>query len=281
MNIDRYSVITISKIESEFAMPYSHFKYGSKSKAREFGLSLAESFAKSDIYRELCVKYDFTSNAIAITAAPYKFIPTASFHLKDYFLHAFNRIHARRFNKSLEEFKIFRGHSYHDDYGNMTETQRVTAITSDDFYVDTNFIKNKVLFILDDIRVTGAHENRISNLLDKHDGDVVYITYADVDMFAAVPSIEARLNLYGIKSLKDVDSLIESDEFLFNTRVVKYILAAPKDDFIDFIGKRSSVFKDTLEHYAYGNEYFSELKYAENLSILAEILRPKALGAAC
>jgi hypothetical protein len=47
------------------------------------------------------------------------------------------------------------------------------------------------------------------------------------------------------------------------------------------MSRRSVVFADTLQHYAYGNEYFSELKYAENLSILAEILRPKALGAAC
>jgi hypothetical protein len=188
-------------------------------RAREFGLFLAKSFLESNVYRKLCEKHDFSSKTIAIAAAPYKFIPTASYPLKDYFMHAFNRIHARRFGKSLQEFKIFRGHSYHDDYGNMSEAERKNAITSDDFYLDTNYIRDKVLFIIDDIKVTGAHEDRITELLEQnYHEDVVYLTYADVDMREAMPSIEARLNLYGITSLEDVSSLIEADEFLFNTR---------------------------------------------------------------
>jgi hypothetical protein len=275
MKVEKFSTVVFeNRKQAYFASQYSKFKYGSKKYAREFGHLLGLAFAKSDVYANLLKSYDLKKIKVAVSAAPYKFVPTASFHLKDYFLHKFNRIHVASTGNSVEDFKIFRGHSYDEDYGLMSSEERDKAITADDFYLDLNFIKDKILISVDDIRITGSHERRINGLLAKHGfkNEVIHIYFAEL-IDQSDPTIESYLNLYSIKSLNDVEKIIVNDEFLFNTRVIKYILSAEHGQFKDFIRLRNWKFLDTLLHYAYGNEYFKTEKYIKNLHFLEESLK--------
>lgn len=248
---------------------YSGFKYGSKSAAREFGYELGRKFLQSAVYENLQKEFDLTETPIIVSSAPYKFIPTASFALKDYFVHEFNRAHAIKFGKSVEDIKVFRQHSYHDDYGAMNKEDRDKAITSDDFYIDETFIRNKILFFIDDVKITGAHQSRIEKLLQTigFKGQIVFLFYAELTGTEA-PQIESYLNRNAINDLKDINKIIREDEFIFNTRVVKFILNADSPDFETFIQYQSVKFNETLLHYAIGNEYFKELKYQANLQKL-------------
>jgi hypothetical protein len=248
---------------------YSRFKYGDRSVAREFGYELGEKFLHSTVYHTLQQELDLSEIPIVISSAPYKFIPTASFALKDYFVHEFNRSHAIKFGKSIEDIKIFRQHSYHDDYGSMTKEDRDKAITSEDFYIDEHFIQNKILLFIDDIKITGSHQSRIETLLQSINftGHVIFLYYAEL-IGTEPPQIENYLNLYAINDLRDINKIIRESEFLFNTRVVKFILHANPGDFKTFIGFQSIRFNETLLHYAIGNEYFKEPKYQTNLNTL-------------
>lgn len=248
---------------------YSNFKYGSKSSAREFGYELGSKFLQSTVYKKLQKEFDLTETSITISSAPYKFIPTASFALKDYFVHEFNRLHALKFGKSIEDIKVFRQHSYHDDYGAMSKEDRNKAITSDDFYIDEIFIQNKILFFIDDVKITGAHQSRIEKLLQKvkFKGRIVFLFYAEL-VGAEGPQIESFLNRNAIIDLNDINKIIREDEFFFNTRVVKFILYTDCSDFETFIRYQSVKFNETLLHYAIGNEYFKEPKYRTNLQKL-------------
>jgi hypothetical protein len=259
---------------------YSSFKYGDKSVAREFGYELGRKFSQSAVYHTLQNELDLYETPIIVSSAPYKFIPTASFALKDYFVHEFNRSHTIKFGKSIEDIKIFRQHSYHDDYGAMTKEDRDKAITSEDFYIDEHFIRNKILFFIDDIKITGSHQSRIEKLLQSinFEGHIVFLFYAEL-IGTEPPHIENYLNLYAIHDLRDINKIIREGEFLFNTRVVKFILHANPIDFETFIGFQSMRFNETLLHYAIGNEYFKEPLYQTNLKTLLLFLNhPNVYG---
>lgn len=256
------------------AQKYSKFKYGSKSIAREFGHELGESFLDSSVYRELQSKFDLSEKMIRVSAAPYKFTPTASSVLKDYFVHAFNKSHALKFSKSIEEMKIYRAHSYFDEYDSMPQEDRAKAINSDDFYIDKNLTEDAILFLVDDIKITGAHQTRIENLLKSNDfkGDAVFLFYAEL-IGAEDPKIEGFLNRRAINGLKDINEIIREDEFIFNTRVVKFILQHDSADFINFIEFQSQKFNETLLHYSIGNEYFKEPMFEANILTLQKYIQ--------
>lgn len=245
---------------------YSKFKYGSKSIAREFGHELGKSFLNSSIYADLQRNFDLHKVPILVSSAPYKFIPTASSALKDYFVHAFNRSHAIKFSKSIEEIKIYRAHSYFDDYGSMSREDRDNAINSDDFSVDKNLTETEILILIDDIKITGSHQARIEKLLKSANfkGQAVFLFYAEL-VGEESPQVETFLNRNGIEDLKDINEIIREDEFLFNTRVVKFILQSDSADFTTFMQFQSKRFNETLLHYSIGNEYFKEPAFQENL----------------
>lgn len=247
------------------ALDYSKLKYGSKRAARIFGLELGQSFIDNSD-PELIKK--IIGKEIVIASAPYKFIPVASTILKDYFISSFNRVWAEN-NPSIQDLKVFRGHSYNQDYGAMSEEERENAINSDAFYIDANFIKGKVLFFIDDVKITGSHERRIKSLLESvnFDGIVVFLYYAEYTG-AGHPNIENDLNYAFVRSLLCINYIIQNDEFIFNTRVTKYILSAPHDEFINFIDYQTKTFRNTLLTYLYGNEYHTQEEFKLNISYL-------------
>lgn len=276
MNIQTFSAQKFKDREDLNFCPekYSRFKYGSKNIAREFGVELGRKFLDSAVYRDLQDKHDLSQIPIVVSSAPYKFTPTASLILKDYFVHEFNKVHALKFSKSIREIKIFRAHSYFDDYDSMTKEARDIAITSDDFYIDRNLIEDKVLLLIDDIKITGSHQTRIENLLKSVNftGKVVFLFYAELTG-EEEPQFEGYLNRKAIKNLKDINEIIREDEFIFNTRVVKYILQADAPKFLNFIEFQSKKFNETLLHYSIGNEYFKEPMFRANILTLQSYIR--------
>lgn len=246
---------------------YSMFKYGSKSMARKFGKHLGKMLS----YRLPIDKQ------IVIIPAPYNFIPTATFALKDYVISELNkRLIEKGMKLPIQEAKIFRPASYNTDYGNMSLSERRNAIGSEQFHVDKEFLKGKLVLFLDDIRVTGAHEERIIEMIDRIglECDCEFVYFANVDQSAAVdPKIENYLNLYSMKSLLDLDEVIKNDEFIFNTRNVKFILNAKPEEFQNFINYQRKKFRETLFSNLLGNGYHMEERFTNNVEYLEEILK--------
>lgn len=247
------------------AEDYSKLKYGSKRVARIFGVELGKAFLQ---YIKLGVEPLIQGSEVVVSSAPYKFIPVASTILKDYFISSFNRVWAET-NPSVQDLKVFRGHSYNADYGAMTEEDRDKAINSDSFYIDANFIKGKVLFFIDDVKITGSHERRIKALLESvgFDGIVVFLYYAEYKG-KGHPNIENQLNFAFVKNLLSINYIIQNDEFIFNTRVTKYILSAGSDEFKNFIDHQTKTFRNTLLTYTYGNEYHKIYEFQHNINYL-------------
>jgi len=244
------------------AIEYSKFKHGSQKFAQKLGRELACSFLESVEFNDF---YQIIStNQIVICSAPWKNIPVASTALKDFFISEFNPVW-RIDNQAVEDLKVHRAHSYNEDYGAMSKEQREQVITSDDFSIDNAFIKGKVLFFIDDIIITGAHERRIHSLLETvgFEGWVLFLYYAEY-RGENNPAIENELNYAFMKNLSDMDYIVKNEGVIFNTRLVKFMLNAPDDEFKQFISNQTSNFCSSLKTHIIGNEYHNIEQFKKN-----------------
>lgn len=256
------------------AIEYSKFKHGSKRFSKKFGTELANYFFSS-IEFEQCYKH-FFKQKIVVCSAPWKNIPVASTALKDYFLEELNAKSIKS-KFSVEDLKVYRGHSYNQDYGSMTKEEREKAITSDDFDIDKNTIKGKILFFIDDIFITGAHERRILSLLKKvaFKGFVIFLYYAEYQG-KNNPSIENELNYAFIKNLSDINYLIQNEELIFNTRLVKFLLNSHEYEFKNFIFSQEYNFCSLLKEKIEDNDYHKINEFKKNYLQLNFLLENKA-----
>lgn len=259
------SLLKDNTFPTETYIDYSKFKHGSKNVARKFGKALAKKIMDENQLADI--------DSIIFYPAPYKNIPTASSALKDYLLASLSLDFLQK-DISVKEGKIYRQYSYDDDYGQMSREERDNAISSDLFDIDTNFIQPEdTLIFIDDIKITGSHEQRIKELLEREGitNDVIFIylfEYTGED-----PVTEHRLNHHSVNCLKDVNDIIRNDKFIFNTRVVKYILKANLAEFVNFIDYQSDIFQETLLRYSILNDYHKNEKYRMNFDILHNIVK--------
>jgi hypothetical protein len=90
-----------------------------------------------------------------------------------------------------------------------------------------------------------------------------FLFYALLEANSSIkPNIESNFNRWDVKDLRDILHIIKKDEFALNTRVLKFILAEPHDDFKVFCNKLDPVFIRQLYYAALNNgyAYMTELK---------------------
>ncbi len=249
-----------NKFSEEFFDNYSKFKHGSKTQARNFG-------------KEVAAKCIFKpKQSLIFYSAPYNNIHTASNAFKDYLLSFCSKQFMDK-EISVKQGKINREYSYDDDYGLMDKKERAKAISSDLFQIDKSFISPKdTLVFIDDIKITGSHELRIKQMLKRENikNNVIFIYIAEFT--GDNPQIEHALNHKNVNNLKDVNGIIRNEEFIFNTRVVKYILKADIENFVSFITYQSHTFKETLFSLSILNNYQNNVKYKNNFDILKNLI---------
>ena len=243
---------------------YSKFKYGDDSIAKEFGNDLAEGFIKNYLSKTPILKQT------VVISSPYAFIPTATFCMKNYFVFRLNRWLAENNLPVVQETKVTRTITYKEDYGELDEAQRLSLIGNDKFHIDKDFLKDKTLIFLDDIRITGSHERMITKMLKEYDleNQTHLLYFAELTNRNIHPNVENFLNYYHVKSIFDLDDIIKSDRFSINTRIVKYILNSEPNSFKIFIQNHTNIFLELLYDMAIGNSYHTITAYQENLNLL-------------
>ncbi|MBL0237909.1 MAG: phosphoribosyltransferase family protein [Saprospiraceae bacterium] len=270
-----YSLHKINNPDSFTFEPaeYSRFKFGDDSIAELYGRNLAINFIKEILSIECC------TNQIVVISSPYSFIPTATFALKNHFINALNHWLVKNSYQVVQETKIHRTITYKEDYGELNAEQRIKLIGNDFFHIDKEFIKDKTLIFLDDIRITGSHERMISKMLDQYQikNNSYLLYFAELINSNIHPNIENYLNYYSIKSIFDLDYLIESEDFIINTRVVKFILNNDNRTFKLFIQNKKSKFLNLLYFMAIGNGYHNIDVYSCNIITLQNEIKQSLL----
>lgn len=270
MNLQRYSLHKIQdKNQLSFdANDYSVFKFGDDHVARNFGSSLAKSYINEMLSKRKHIEQ------IVVISSPYSFIPTASFAMKNHFVNELNFWLSENGLNTVQETKIYRTITYREDYGELSAEQRHQLIKNDHFYIDVNYLQNKLLVFLDDIKITGSHENMIKKMIDENNiiNEIHLLYFAELINKEINPNIENHLNYFKIKSIFDLNEIINKSRFVFNTRIVKYLLISKHDDFITFINQQTSEFQTTLFYLSIGNNYHKIDEYSTNYIYLKTLI---------
>lgn len=250
---------------------YSRFKFGDSLVAKEFGEQLADGFISGYL------QDNFIDNQIVVISSPYSFIPTATFAMKDHFIHQLNRWLVDNEGIVVQEAKVHRTITYKEDYGALSAEERMSLIGNDSFHIDKHFLDHKTLLFLDDIRITGSHERMILKMVDQYGmkNDIHLLYFAELANKDIHPNVENLLNYHQVKSIFDLDGIIKSKSFCFNTRIVKYILNSDFNSFSIFIHNQTEEFINMLYNLSLGNGYHTIDAYAINLNYIKNQINTK------
>ena len=251
---------------------YSKFKYGDNFVAQQFGTALAAGFINKHLKNQLNI------GQLVVISSPYAFIPTATFAMKNFFVVALNRWLAHNNHLVVQETKVYRTVTYKEDYGNLNAEDRIRLIGNDSFYIDATFVQNKTLVFLDDIKITGSHEKMITKMLHEYNlNNNTYLLYfAQLTNLNIPAQIENYLNNFVVKTVSDLNTIINSNNFAINTRIVKFILNNKPKVFNTFIQQQTLAFVNLLYNMAIGNNYHKMDAYKKNLLFIKiEILNLK------
>lgn len=260
--IENYGLISFNPDD------YSRFKFGDNDVAKAFGEELANGFIQAHLSKHPI------QQQIVVVSSPYAFIPTATFCLKNHFVSTLNRWLAAHQLPVVQEAKIHREITYKEDYGELSAEDRLKLIGNDRFHIDRLFLKDKTILFLDDIKITGMHERMILRMIEDYalDNDYFMIYFAELVNKEVHPKIENFLNYHYVSSISDLDDIVASGSFVFNTRVVKYILNYDHTPCSFFLKKQSSAFINELYDLALGNSYHTIEAYQTNLNFIREHL---------
>jgi hypothetical protein len=263
------SSYSLHKINDEIECPfdaneYSWFKFGDKQYAEKFATELFNGFVEQ--YSDLLL----SKNEIIILPSPYLSIPTASNFLCLYFRKNLNRFLFNNNRKASVESKIFRNHTYVTDYGNLSFDERVKLIANDTYYIDRNFINNKLCIFVDDIKITGSHEHTVNRILEQYNvnGDFVFVYFAELVNKGIHPKIENHYNYFAVKSVEDIVDVVNRTNFQYNTRIIKFILNLDEDQFSFLINNISIEKRGELFHLAISNNYHQIIEYQNNIETI-------------
>lgn len=250
---------------------YSRFKFGDSLVAKEFGEQLADGFISGYL------QDNFIDNQIVVISSPYSFIPTATFAMKDHFIHQLNRWLVDNGGMVVQEAKVHRTITYKEDYGALSAEERMSLIGNDSFHIDKHFLDHKTLLFLDDIRITGSHERMILKMVDEYgmNNDIHLLYFAELANKEIHPNVENLLNYHQVKSIFDLDGIIKGGSFCFNTRIVKYILNSDFNSFSIFIHNQTEEFINMLYNLSLGNGYHTIDAYAVNLNYIKNQINTK------
>ncbi len=266
MNHHTYSLHKINS-NSSFgfsATDYSRFKFGDDAAAAKFGRALANGFISE------VITHMPEAVQLVVISSPYSYIPTATYAMKNYFVAQLNRWLADNEWPVAQEAKVHRTVTYKEDYGALDAEQRLKLISNDSFHIDALFLQGKVLLFLDDIKITGSHERMITKMINTFSltNEVHMLYFAELVNTNIHPNIENYLNYHEVKSIFDLDQIINSGSFCINTRIVKYILNSDPHDFGLFICYQTNEFINHLYDMALGNGYHTIEAYSQNLNHL-------------
>lgn len=250
---------------------YSLFKFGDDLVAEKFGKDLADGFIR-DFLSENQIE-----EQMVVISSPYSFIPTATFAMKNYFVYQLNRWLAEQGMPVVQEAKVHRTITYKEDYGELSAEERMRLIGNDSFHIDKDFLEGKTLLFLDDIKITGSHERMILKMVKEYNlkNDIHMLYFAELVNKEIHPNIENHLNYHKVKSIFDLEGIIDSGHFCMNTRIVKYILNCDYNSFAVFLGRQDARFIDHLYDLALGNGYHTIEAYTENLEFVKKNLNNK------
>jgi hypothetical protein len=221
------------------AASYSRYKYGSVSAAdgfaRALGAALGERFP--DVVR---------APRVLMASSPYKYVPTAATTLARRLRRVLNAARAAYGLPPAPLVQVERAGVPAGDYGLLSAQDRDQLMT-DNVLSFRRFRPDQVrdahLLLVDDVRVTGAHQRclmRASDELPVRTRTFAYIAAVPGSLESGQfdPTLEDALNHAAVGTLNDLAALVAGNDFAWNVRVCKFVLSpANRDELPGFLAE--------------------------------------------
>lgn len=199
---------------------FSQLKYGSDDIARRFAREMAHHLITDTTVADL-----LATRPCVIVPAPCSTIPVAGSLLAKRLREELNDRLARTGGQVIGWSRIHRDVHYNFDYSSRSLEERRELLTDEGRYVNSDYLGDKVLLFIDDVRITGTHEEKLTNLLSARgmDNDRVFCAYATYTGDNA--KIEHELNhvwVAGIESI--IDMALTHERVVLTPRAIRMAL---------------------------------------------------------
>lgn len=266
-NSERFAVVEFDQLgdATPWMQDYSALKFGSDKAARNFGYDLADRFFamySAHLLTHPCV----------VIPSPYNYLPNAATIMARHFTDRLNHHLADAQGTVAEWSIIHRKVSYTNDYGFLPKEQRRKLIDNDSFFFNEEFVREKTLIFVDDVIITGTHEEKLVDIMDKAQmsNDVFFLYYAQYAEGGSHPAIEAALNFAQVKSLEDYLELTREPNHHIIVRPIKFLLSRPLDDFVRVLESFDQKVVAELYHGALGEGYYRIPDFQPNFFALRQ-----------
>ena len=257
---------------------YSRYKYGSIAAADVFARALGEAFGHR--YPEVVC-----TPRLLMTSSPYTYVPTAATTLARRLQPVLNAVRAGRGLPPVPLVQVDRVSPGAGDYGTLSapdRDRRMAARTLSFRRFRADQIRDAHLLVIDDVRVTGAHQRSLTRASDQL--PLAARTFLYIASFwrpaadGIDPTQEDALNHAAVKTLDDLAGIVAADDFAWNVRVCKFVLSpAHHDGLAQFLRRMPYWFVRDLDRNARRDGYAHLSPYASSHAVvLAELSRRQA-----
>lgn len=246
------------------AHDYSKLKFGSDAVAKSFGYQLADAFfeAHADV---------LLANNCVVIPSPYNHVKNAATIMTEHFVDRLNALLVHANGNHVETTIIHRKVSYTNDYGFLSKEKRKGLLSNDKFFLNKQFIKGKTLIFVDDVRITGTHEDKLIEIMEaeKLKNDAFFLYFANY--YGNSPDIEAKINFASIKSPNDYAELSQEENHHIIVRPIKYLLSLTESQLRDMISKMPPSSVKKVYHGCLGEGYYRIPNYMKNFEIIKAV----------
>lgn len=246
---------------------YSHLKFGSDRVAKKFGYELADTFFKD--HSEILL-----SRPTVVFPSPYNHVENAASVMTRHMINRLNHNLVNANGNNVESSLIHRKVSYTNDYGFLPKEKRRALIDNDEFYINKDFIKGKTLVFVDDVCITGTHEDKLVEILNEHslNNRTFFLYYAKYAKGAVGADIEAQINFAGIRHLRDFAELTKETGHNMIVRPIKYLLSRLPHELAECLEMFDAEFLTKVYFGAIGEGYHKIPNYQNNFrAIMAHL----------
>lgn len=240
---------------------YSFLKFGSDLAAKQMGYELAATFfAKHSA--------ELMAMPSVVIPSPYNHVKNAATIMTEHFINRLNGLLVCANGTHLDSSIIHRKVSYTNDYGFLSKEKRRTLIDNDNFFINREFIKGKRLIFIDDVRITGTHEEKLIEVLQKRKikNPTFFLYFASYN--GQSPHIEAELNFAGINGVDEFIQLMKEPDHHVIVRPIKYLLSLSDQELKKVFKNATTKFITAMYHGCLGEGYYKIPSYQKNFELL-------------
>lgn len=251
------------------AVDYSRLKFGCDVTAKRFGHELAQRFFfehSVELMTQQCV----------VIPSPYNHVENAATVMAKHFVDHLNHLLVNANGTHVEWSTIHRKVSYINDYGFLTKDKRRELIDGDQFFLNKQFLEGKALIFVDDVFITGTHEDKLVDVLAVNgiDNPTFFVYYAKYANDGGA-DIEAALNFSGITSASEFVELSKEPGHHMIVRPIKFLLRLPPSTFVDVVAELDEHQVTAMYYGALGEGYYAIPAYHDNFQHLRKYLNFK------